>query len=122
MAFDHSPDCMHCLHGCTHPHDDRDPMGAILQLPGVYGSSMRHGGCLPIPGTDLEIVSDNWARCRCGFCETEAMTPMELIPPTAVRLHDGSILMHCQQCQHDLEAGYRPGHNPNRRRRRARHG
>ena len=113
--FGHDPDCP--LYGTGLPPAAEMIVGKVV--PSVPGSRMRHGGPFEI-SEGLTIGTDEWRRMRCGFCGEESMTPLEVIPPFALQDTDGSYLGHCMSCQHDMQQGYRPGHNPNRRRRRRR--
>lgn len=125
MRFDHDPHCVHCLAGCDHDHEPDDLMVQVgLQMPVVPGSRMRHGGVLHDPETGLSLASNKWLNLRCRFCSTEAMTPSEVIPDwwPAELDTDGVRLGVCASCHADIERGFRPGHNPHRRRRAGRHG
>jgi hypothetical protein len=98
-----------------------DSILALLatQVPAVPGSRMRRGGTYTTE-EGLKLGSGEWRQIRCVFCESESMTPIEMIPPLAHQASDGAYLGHCGSCDLDLKQGYRPGHNPNRRRRRRR--
>lgn len=124
VNFDHSPDCPHCVIGCEHPHTDSDPVVYTPHpVPTVPGSRMRRGGAFTFPD-GLTLGGGEWKSVRCVFCRTEAMTPVEVIPvfPEPLTDTDGTLISHCGACQHDMDMGYKPGHNPHRRRRqRQRH-
>jgi hypothetical protein len=126
MEFEHGHECPHCVMGCDHDHvpDDEVTIGVALQLPAVRGSRMRHGGAVEDPETGLSLASDNWVNVRCMYCRAEAMTPQEVIPPWWPENldRDGVRLGICGGCGADMSQGFRPGHNPHRRRRAGRHG
>lgn len=109
--------------GCDHDHEPND-LRVALSMPVVRGSRMRHGGVLRDPETGLSLASGNWLQVRCMFCRGEAMTPAEVIPDwwPIGRAADGTRLGVCGACHSDVEAGFKPGHNPHRRRRAGRRG
>jgi hypothetical protein len=85
---------------------------------GVPGSRMRAGGAYTDPANGLTIASDRWVQTRCMYCRTEAMTPIEMLPPGVPQARDGAFAMICGACMSDVQGGHRPGHNRHRRRRR----
>ena len=88
-------------------------------LPAVAGSRMRHGGPFTTD-SGLTVGTDEWRQMRCMCCGAESMTPIEMIPFGVDQDPDGAYRGLCGSCAFDISSGYRPGHNPNRRRRRRR--
>lgn len=106
--------------GCRHPHEEDDPATLVMcaEVPAVRGSRMRRGGVFTDPQTGLTLGTDHWLKVRCNFCGSEAMTPVELVPPFALPNPDGSVVSHCGACAADMEAGRHPGETRRRHRRR----
>jgi hypothetical protein len=111
--------------GCTHPHDPDDPVSVEIGIAAqfvdalaVRGSRMRHGGPFRVPGTDITIGTDEWRQVRCPGCKTEAMTPLEMVPPMCAQDSDNAYLGWCPGCMYDITHGQRPGHGAHHRRRR----
>lgn len=99
MDFQHAPSCPHC--GEAH-----SPAIKFLAVPAAPATRTMRQGPYHDPESGLVIGTNDWRRVRCVFCETELMTPAELLPLCS---RDETYMGQCGPCTHDLLNGQRPG-------------
>lgn len=100
MDYQHTSDCPHCR--------GEVPPG-LIRIPAAPATRVMRRGPWQDPETGIIIGTDEWRRVRCIFCDTELMTPVEVIPRLTPRYRDGTYAGQCGPCIHDLLSGQRPG-------------